>query len=187
MEAFIGTILMWPMNWAPQGWFLCDGTQLPINQYQALFSLIGTTYGGNGTTTFALPDLRGRMPIGAGNGPGLTPRTLGQPLGAEGAALNSNNLPAHTHTMTASNTDYTKLTQSPAAGWTLGAASSVTTDRNPVITAVNMYGGANPANPVQSAPSSVVGSPSPTPVPTVPPALCVNFIICNEGLYPSRP
>jgi microcystin-dependent protein len=98
MDSFMGTILPWPISWAPNDWALCDGSLLPISQYQALFSLIGTTYGGNGTTNFALPDLRGRMPVGAGHGPGLTPRQLGQAYGAESAALSQSNLPAHTRT-----------------------------------------------------------------------------------------
>lgn len=188
MEAFVGTIMIWPLNWAPVGWALCDGSLLPISGNQALFSLIGTTYGGDGRTNFALPDLRSRMPIGMGNGQnGLTPRSIGQTCGAEGAALSAANLPAHTHTMTASNTDSASLTQAPSANWTLGAAASYSNDRIPVVSKVQMYGGPSPATPVPSAPTSVAGSPSPAAVPTIPPALCTNFIICTSGIYPQRP
>jgi len=187
MEAFLGTILPWPMNFAPAGWALCDGSLLPINQNQALFSLIGTTYGGNGINNFAVPNLCGRMPIGAGNGPGLTPRVFGQTYGAESAALTANNLPGHTHTLTASNADNSGLTQAPAPNWTLGAAASNTGGRQPAIVAVNMYNAATPATPVPSAPTSVAGSANPAPVATVPPALCINFIICTNGIYPTRP
>lgn len=187
MDAFVGTILLWPVNWAPEGWMLCDGSLLPISQYQALFSLIGTTYGGDGRTNFALPDLRGRMPMGAGHGPGLTPRPFGSNCGAESAALTANNLPAHTHTLTAGNTESASLTQAPAPGWTLGAAASNTGGREPVTVPVQMYHAGTPTTPVQSAPTSVAGNPNPSPVATVSPALCMNFIICINGLYPPRP
>lgn len=186
MEAFLGTILPWPMNWAPAGWALCDGSLLPINQNQALFSLIGTTYGGNGTSNFAVPNLCGRTPIGAGNGPGLTPKVFGATYGAESAALTANNLPAHTHTLTASSAD-TGLTQAPAPGWTLGAASSNTGGRAPAIVPVPMYNAATPATPVPSAPTSVAGSSNPAPISTLPPTLCMMFIICTNGFYPARP
>ena len=82
-EPFIGQISIYAFNFAPRGWMPCDGRLLPIAQYTALFSLIGTTYGGDGRTTFALPDLRGRIVVGAGNGPGLTPRTIGEMSGTE--------------------------------------------------------------------------------------------------------
>lgn len=187
MEAFLGTILPWPMNWAPAGWALCDGSLLPVSQNQALFSLLGTTYGGNGTSNFAVPNLCGRTPIGAGISPGLTPKVFGQTYGAESAALTNNNLPAHTHTLTASNADNSGLTQAPAPNWTLGAAASVSTDRIPVVTPVKMYNPATPATPVPSAPTSVAGSPNPAPIPTLSPTLCMNFIICTNGFYPARP
>lgn len=185
MDPIIGTILIWPLNWAPQDWLICDGTVLSIQQHTALFSLIGTTYGGNGTTNFALPDLRGRMPIGMGQGNGLTNRTLGQMLGAETATLNGSNMPAHTHTLTAGTTPSSGLTQAPAANWTLGAAASVTGDRQPVVTPVNMYNANAATNPVQSAPTSVAGSGAAFGI--MPPALCLNFIICINGIFPIRP
>lgn len=97
MEPFIGQISMFGGNFAPRGWAFCDGQLLPINQNQALFSLLGTTYGGDGRTTFALPELRGRVPMHAGNGPGLTPRQLGQKSGQERVTLNSTELPQHNH------------------------------------------------------------------------------------------
>lgn len=175
------------MKWAPQGWVLCDGSLLSISENQALFSLIGATYGGNGSSNFAVPNLCGRTPIGAGYGPGLTPKVFGQNYGAESAALNANNLPAHTHTLAASNTDSANLTQAPGPDWTLGAAASVTTERAPVTVPVQMYNAAPPVNPVPSAPTSVAGSPNPAPIPTLSPSLCMNFIICTEGYYPTRP
>lgn len=100
MEPFIGQILMFGGNFAPRGWALCDGQLLEISQYTALFSLLGTTYGGDGRTTFALPDFRGRAPIHAGTGPGLTTRKLGERSGEENVILNALEIPSHTHPAT---------------------------------------------------------------------------------------
>lgn len=100
VEPYLGEIRMFAGNFAPVGWALCDGSLLSIQQNTALFSVIGTYYGGNGTTNFALPDLRGRFPMGFGTGPGLTPRNLGDKGGAETVTLNVNQIPAHTHTVT---------------------------------------------------------------------------------------
>ena len=96
-EPFYGEIMPWPIGYAPQGWAFCDGSLLPIAQYQALFALIGTTYGGNGVSTFALPDLRGRIPLGAGQAPASsTNHPLGEQGGAETAALTQLPIPALT-------------------------------------------------------------------------------------------
>ncbi len=97
MEPFIGQISMFGGNFAPRGWAFCDGQLLAISQNQALFSILGTTYGGDGRTTFGLPDLRGRVAMHAGSGPGLTPRQLGQKSGTETNTLNVNQLPSHNH------------------------------------------------------------------------------------------
>ncbi len=101
MEGTIGEIRLFAGNFAPRTWAFCNGQLLPIAQYQALFSILGTIYGGDGRTTFALPDLRGCVPIHPGNGPGLSDRRLGQRGGAETVALNQLNLPSHTHAATA--------------------------------------------------------------------------------------
>ncbi|WP_340819596.1 tail fiber protein [Methanolobus sp. WCC4] len=98
-DPLLGEITLFAGNFAPRGWAFCNGQLLPINQNQALFSILGTTYGGDGRTTFALPDLRGRAPVHAGNGPGLSPVVLGQKGGAETVALNVNQMPSHTHTL----------------------------------------------------------------------------------------
>lgn len=97
METFLGQIIMFGGNFAPRGWAFCNGSLIAINQNQALFSLLGTTYGGDGRTTFALPDLRGRAPIHYGQGPGLSNRTLGEKSGVESNILNVNQLPSHNH------------------------------------------------------------------------------------------
>ncbi len=98
-DPFIGQINLFAGNFAPRGWAFCDGQLLPINQNEALFSLLGTMYGGDGRTTFALPDLRGRTPVHPGSGPGLTNRRLGERLGLEDYALTVGQLPSHTHVL----------------------------------------------------------------------------------------
>src|SRR5439155_16461480 len=96
-EPFLGEIRIFPYNFAPRGWALCSGQILPIAQNTALFSLLGTTYGGNGQTTFGLPDLRGRTPVGVGQGPGLSSIDLGEVSGTESVTLTQQNLAAHAH------------------------------------------------------------------------------------------
>jgi len=95
MDEFIGTVKLFAGNYAPQGWFLCDGRLLQISQYSALFSVIGTTYGGDGRTTFALPDMRGRVAVGSGRGSGLSNRQVGEIFGSEKYVLKKENLPIH--------------------------------------------------------------------------------------------
>ncbi len=190
METFMGLVLPFGFNFAPQNWAMCSGQLIAIQQNSALFALLGIQFGGNGTTNFALPHLRGRTMLGMGNGLGLSPRVIGEQLGAESMtlALNATNMPPHTHTLAASNTVDTSLTQAPAAGWTLGAAASVTADRVPVVVPVKMYNATalTPQNAVQSAPSSSVGGGAPVQIPTIPPALCLNFCIAMFGIFPSR-
>src|SRR5947209_8680014 len=103
-EPFLASIAIFAGNFAPRGWALCNGQILPIAQNTALFSLLGTTYGGNGQTTFALPDLRSRAPIGAGQGPGLSNIDLGQVGGTENVTLLTSNMPMHNHSLNASTT-----------------------------------------------------------------------------------
>jgi microcystin-dependent protein len=100
MDPFIGEIRLMGFPFPPKGWQFCQGQLLPINQNQALFSLLGTTYGGNGTTTFGLPDLRGRVVLGVGSGPGLSPYIWGQQGGTEAVALTPAQMPPHGHTFT---------------------------------------------------------------------------------------
>jgi microcystin-dependent protein len=102
MDPFLGQIQPFAFGITPKGWAACNGQLLPINQNQALFSLLGTTYGGNGQTTFALPDLRGRVSAGQGAGPGLTPAAIGQQMGTETVTLTSNQMPAHSHSISGS-------------------------------------------------------------------------------------
>jgi microcystin-dependent protein len=119
--AYVGEIRMFGFSRVPNGWQACDGSILPIAQYDVLYTLLGTTYGGNGTTNFAVPDLRGRVPIHQGNGPGLTPRVLGQIAGTEQVTLLLNQIPPHTHLLTASTQPATANTPGPTVTLATGA------------------------------------------------------------------
>ncbi len=110
MDPFIGEIIMFGGNFAPRSWAFCDGQLLAISQYNALFSLFGTIYGGDGRTTFGLPDLRGRIPVHQGSGPGLTPRQIGTRSGSEQVTLTPQDLPSHTHAWKASSAGATNRT-----------------------------------------------------------------------------
>ncbi|MFY2556326.1 phage tail protein [Corallococcus terminator] len=171
-EPFVGEIVMFAGNFAPRGWAFCQGQILPIAQNTALFSLLGTTYGGNGTTTFALPDLRGRYPMQPGQGPGLSPRTLGEQGGAETVTLISTQMPAHNHTLNVSSQQGD--TETPI-GVVLATDSTATVlnyraapidgTMNPA--AIGIAGGNQPHN-------------------NMSPFLAINFIIAMEGVFPSR-
>lgn len=178
MDPFIGQILMVGFNFAPQGWALCNGQLLSISQNTALFSLLGTTYGGDGVTNFALPNLQGRVPIHAGQSPGTSSYTLGQQAGTENVGLNVGNLPQHTHTANCSNTP------GPNANPTGGVWAQVNdaSGRSPVI----YPGYATSAN-AQMAPTAIGPTGGNQPFSVVQPYLCVNFIIALQGIYPSRP
>ena len=122
MEPFLGQIQPVGFNFPPRGWALCDGQLLPINSYQALFSLLGTTFGGDGRTTFGLPDLRGRSIVHVGQGPGLSHITWGEKSGRENVTLTVNNMPAHHHAVTATSDDATL--DEAAAGSRFGTAGT---------------------------------------------------------------
>src|SRR5216110_2514157 len=111
-DPFVAEIRIFPFNFPPKGWAFCDGQLMPISQNTALFSLLGTTYGGNGKTTFALPDLRGRSPVAAGQGPRLTNVALGEAGGTENVTLLSSNMPMHNHVLSADSSEATAGTPS---------------------------------------------------------------------------
>ncbi len=169
MDPILGQIIMFAGNFAPRGWAFCEGQLLPISQNTALYSLLGTTYGGDGKTTFALPDLRGRVPMHPGHGPGLTPRRLGEQGGAETVTLTTNNLPAHNHALNIHNGD-SKITT--AAGNLLGNAQT------------QVY--SDEAASGQLSPAAVGSTGGSQPVSIMQPFNCVNYIIALEGVYPSR-
>ncbi len=172
---FIGEIRTTGHNFAPRGWAFCDGSLLAIAENEALFSLIGTTYGGNGQTTFALPDLRGRVVIGTGQGPGLaTNYALGQPGGTEEVTLTANHLPAHRHTLQASSSSSGAV--SAPAGLVPSANSN---------SGVFPYAASTATPQVSMAAAAVSSVGSNQPHENMPPFLCLSHIIALEGIYPS--
>ena len=179
-EPFIGQIIIFAGNFAPRGWALCDGQLLPISQNTALFSLLGTTYGGDGRTTFALPDLRGRVPLHAGGGPGLTNYRQGQKGGVEQVTLNTSNLPAHTHaatTTTRAQSDYGDSASPNNTVWAQDGAAGA----QPYSTRApnsNMHSDA-----VEVSVQNTGGGQAHE---NRQPYLAINYIIALTGIYPSR-
>lgn len=174
---FLGTISLFAGNFAPRGWALCNGQLLSISTNQALFSIIGTTYGGDGIRTFALPDLRGRAPIHQGQGPGLTNRNLGELGGEEHVTLQVTQIPAHVHTLNASTN--TANQASPATN-----VLAVSTDASVGGAPLNFTGSAG-INTFMS-PNSIGPAGGNGPHDNMQPYLAVTFIIALEGIFPSR-
>ncbi len=171
-EPFVGEIRMFAGNFAPQGWAYCDGQLLAVSQNDALFSLLGTIYGGDGRTTFGLPDMRGRIPIHPGTGTGLTSRKLGAKGGGEKETVTVNQLPSHTHRLAA--IDETATEVNPQ-GRMLGRT---------VVGVSDIYNNvADPCNMNAAEIGALGGSQSHT---NLQPFLCVHFIIALFGIYPSR-
>ncbi|WP_394759385.1 phage tail protein [Flavobacterium sp.] len=172
IEPFVGQIAMVGFNFAPRGWAKCEGQLMSIASNSALFSLLGTTYGGDGVTTFALPDYRGRVPMGDGNGPGLTPRFLGEKAGTENHTLLPSEMPMHNHIVNANSAEGNQNSPSgnfPADTKLLDKEYSSTSNgatMNPQM--VGMAGGNLPHNNIQ-------------------PYSTITFIIALQGVYPSRP
>lgn len=198
MEVFMGSIMTFGFNFNPNGWQLCNGQTIAISQYNALFALLGTTYGGNGTTTFQLPNLQGRMAIGQGNGAGLTPRVIGESAGTENVSISISNMPSHTHNAT--------FTPSGSSGYMV---STNATGNLTVPSATNNVLGATAAGGPTSAAIWATSTPAPTiplggssgsgggtvtnalnggnvPAPSMNPYLALNFSIAMVGIFPSR-
>lgn len=168
-EAYIGEIKMVAFNYAPDYWLPCDGRILQISEYMPLFALIGNTYGGDGVNTFALPDLRGRVPVGMGQGSGLTNRSIGSKDGYESVTLSDNQMPQHAHPIYTNTNPGT--TETPGEG-TVPATNSAgipqySTSANTTLSG-GIAGGNQPHN-------------------NMPPFTVVNYIICVNGIYPPRP
>lgn len=169
-EAYLGEIRIFAGTFAPVDWSFCDGQLLAIVGNEGLFSLLGTNYGGDGRTSFGLPDLRGRLPMHFGDGTGLTLRALGQRFGSENVTLAENEIPLHTHTVRGSTSNTTS--QSPA-----GAVTGTTPDdfyastggpqNNPLAGMIQEAGASQPHNNLM-------------------PFAVLNFIICIKGIYPQR-
>jgi microcystin-dependent protein len=177
MEGTLATIMIFAGNFAPRAWMYCDGSILAISQNDALFSLIGTTYGGDGISTFALPDLRGRIPVGTGNGAGLAPIVLGQRAGSESVTLTQANLPAHSHTMSAS-----VGTSSSNADGSKNPSHTLATTPTPLYAPANAGTGTSLAG----ANVTLGAAGSSLPIPIVQSYQAINYVICVEGIYPSR-
>jgi len=184
---FIGQIQLFAGNFAPRGWSFCEGQLLPISQNTALFSILGTIYGGDGRTTFALPDLRGRAPISPGSGPGLSTRPLGQRSGSPTNTLNATQLPAHTHIVTGTTTKVSNAdgTTNNPDGKVLAVGKTVV-DRSTSYNAT-IYGDAANANMAANDVAVTVGNTGGSqPINNMQPYLAVNYIIALQGLFPSR-
>jgi microcystin-dependent protein len=178
MDPFVGEIRLMPFNFAPRGWAMCDGSLLAISRSTALFALLGTQYGGDGRTTFALPDLRGRAVVGAGQGPGLSAYPQGTRTGTENVTLNTQQLPAHTHSLASTplvpvSTDSGTAT-SPAGGFFASLGSQYG----------DSSGGGNMAATVLNGPSTSAGSSASHP--NLMPFLVLNYCIATEGVFPQR-
>lgn len=183
-DQYLGEIRMVGFNFAPVGWALCAGQTLPIQQYAALFSLLGTTYGGNGTSTFQLPDLQGRAPINAGSGAGLPVYVIGQKAGQPNVTLTLNNLPQHGHGVTPPVANGNATTSSPVNGYPAVAVTTITGGNRGETAATNTYAAGSTGQAQAAFQTSLVGGN--LPVSIEPPYLAVNFIIALTGIFPSR-
>lgn len=170
MDPFIGEIRILPFNFVPVNWAACNGALLPINSYQALFAVIGTMYGGDGQSTFAVPNLSGRVPIGAGTGVGLTPRVQGQTVGVTTVTLTAAQMPQHTHTLTAS----------ADAAVTTNPASVVPASGAPIYKVVT-----DPTQ-LQDMDAQLVGSTGSNGAhANMSPYMALQYCICVNGIFPS--
>lgn len=172
-DPFVAEIRIFPFNFAPQGWALCNGQLLPISQNTALFSLLGTTYGGDGRTTFALPNMQGNAALHPGQGPGLSQYFLGQTGGSETVTLLQSEIPSHTHTMRANDSDGTSPT--PAAN----VSSAPGADRD-----IFWYKGGPPNATMNPNAAGVSGGNQPHN--NMMPYLTLNYCIALQGVYPPR-
>jgi microcystin-dependent protein len=208
-EPFIGEIRMFAGTFAPSGWALCNGQTMSIAQWSALFAILGTTYGGNGQTTFQLPNLQSRVPVHAGQGTGLSQYVLGQTAGVENVTLNQSQLPPHTHqatfTPTGGGSPLSVGVTVAVANTSTGNVSDPTNNiiavpkpsgpgsivaYQPASAATGQLGGVavnvsgSPGITGGSVTNAIAGSGQPTPI--TQPVLCVNFIIALQGIFPSR-
>lgn len=170
---FLGEIRLFPYTFAPVNWHLCDGSLLSIAEYDALYTLLGTTYGGDGVTTFALPDLRGRVPVHQGIGNGLTPRTMGELGGTEQVAVTTPQLPAHTHTFSATTTIASINAPGPTAEF-----GGLSTDA--------MYTGTVAGSTISTAAATISPAGGSQPHDNTMPTLAASFCIALFGIYPSQ-
>jgi len=171
---FLAEIRIFTGNFAPKGWALCDGQLMPLSQNTALFSLLGTTYGGDGKSNFALPNLQGCTPMQAGQGPGLSLRDLGETAGEQTVTLLQTEMPAHSHTAQA------------ATGSDQGSPANNAWASGTKFTGVNVYAPSVPANNVQMNPFALSIAGGGLPHNNMPPFLGLTFIIALQGVFPAR-
>ena len=200
MDTFIGQIIMFAGNFAPRDWAFCDGQLLQISENQSLYSILGTTYGGDGRTTFGLPDFRGRVPIGQGQGNGLTSRIMGEQIGIEDVTLSTAQMPIHSHAAetTISGSSVTaKLKASSAEGTTnVPLNNYLAKPSNIGLQSINMY---DSSADIEMASDAIEIDLSAVTANTttddtggnsahnnIQPSLVMNYIICVNGIYPSR-
>jgi microcystin-dependent protein len=169
-DPFVAEIRIFPFNFAPKGWAFCDGQILPLSQNTALFSLLGTTYGGNGQSTFALPNLQGCVPMHPGQGPGLSLHSLGESSGTETVTLLQAEIPSHPHVMNASQGD--------------GNDTSPNNELTATGIGVNSYAG--PANLAPMSPGTLTPAGGDRPHNNLQPYLTLNFNIALQGVFPPR-
>ncbi len=174
MDPFVGEIRIFTGNFAPLGWALCNGQLLPISQNTALFSLLGTMYGGDGKSNFALPNLQGRAPLMFGQGPGLSPRSQGEVGGAAAVTLTSAQIPAHGHTVSGS----ASLGTTPAPGGTVWGEASAARGQKIYST--------NPGTAPAMSPQAFGPTGGGQPHNNLPPYLVLNFSIALQGVFPAR-
>lgn len=170
MDPFVAEIRIFPFNFAPVGWAFCDGQLLPLSQNTALFSLLGTTYGGNGKSNFALPNMQGNAPMHPGQGPGLSLHDLGEMGGAESVTLLQSEIPAHSHGVMAATID--------------NADSNVPTNNNIGKASTKVFN--TVGSQVQMSPATIGITGSSLPHNNMMPYLTLNFCIALQGVYPSR-
>jgi len=187
---FISQIALFSFNFAPKNWAICAGQIMSISQNTALFSLLGTTYGGNGQTTFALPDLRGRAPVHSGQGPGLSDYTQGETGGIESVTLNLSHMPQHTHTINTSGLAVTAQQATNAAGNKRTPVGNLPAKESAAVTAT--YSSAAPNADMSNAAATMTGSITAGLAggsqahENRQPYLAMNYCICLAGIFPSR-
>lgn len=170
-DPFVAEIRVFPFNFAPTGWAFCNGQLLPLSQNTALFALIGTFYGGNGKSNFALPDLQGRVPMGSGDGPGLSGRFVGEAGGSASVSLIQSEIPMHSHALVAA--DDSATTNNPAGAW----------PARPFGRGNNLYATGSPA---AMAPQAIAPAGGGFPHNNLMPYLAMNFCIALQGIFPPR-
>jgi microcystin-dependent protein len=170
-DGMIGEIKLFAGNFPPRNWAFCDGQLMAISQFSALFSLLGTNYGGDGRQSFALPDLRGRVAVHPGTGPGLSPRAIGERYGTEHASLNVAHLPAHSHKLQIAN--LTAESDRPS-GERMLARSTSFAGADATTASVALYE------------KTIAAEGGGAPHDNIQPSLGVNYIICLYGIFPSR-